>query len=80
MCSAAEVVVTVQAHRSKELLPRPPQKGLTAPLIVERHRDEDVAHQNFKQKQAKSAYTQAPPALFLIAKTKEPPQGLIAKG
>ena len=24
--------------------------------------------QNFKQKQAKSAYTQAPPALFLIAK------------
>ncbi|WP_312780009.1 hypothetical protein [Acidovorax temperans] len=58
----------MQAHRSKELLPRPPQKGLTAPLVVERHRDEDVAHLNFKQKQAKIAYTQAPSALFLIAK------------
>jgi hypothetical protein len=56
MCSAAEVVVTVQAHRSKELLPRPPPKGLTAPLVVERHRDEDVAHQNFKPKLAESAY------------------------
>jgi hypothetical protein len=56
MCSAAEVVVTVQAHRSKELLPRLPQKGLTAPLVVERHRDEDVAHQNFKPKLAESAY------------------------
>jgi hypothetical protein len=56
MCSAAEVVVTVQAHRSKELLPRPPPKGLTAPLVVERHRDEDVAHQNFKPKWFEIAY------------------------
>jgi hypothetical protein len=56
MCSTAEVVVRVQAHRSKELLPRPPPKGLTAPLVVERHRDEDVAHLNFKPKWPEIAY------------------------
>jgi hypothetical protein len=56
MCSAAEVVVTVQGHRSKELLPRPPPKGLTAPLVVERHRDEDAAHQNFKPKWSEITY------------------------